>query len=233
MTVNKTIAILLAAGKSERFGTTIPKPFQLLNGKAIYRYSLAVLNAYTEIESVYLVVPEYFIIEIKEELKHDSFPKPIHLIAGGESRFESVQNALHQIEGDVKRVLIHDAARPFIRTNLIDNCLQNLTKNKAVSCAIQSTDTMAIADIKGFVDTYPNRKTIQRIQTPQAFQADLLKKAYALAQKDQNTAFTDDTSLIHHYKLAPVFLVSGDEKNLKITYASDIDLAEFILNKAN
>lgn len=227
--MNKTVAILLAAGKSERFGSTIPKPFLLLNGKSVYNYSLDILMAHPEIESVCFVVPENLQIDIKEKLKFDSFSKSIRVIAGGETRFESVQNALHQIKDDVKNVLIHDAARPFITTNLIDNCLQKLTENNAVSCAIPSTDTLIITNKYGLAESYPNRNTIHRIQTPQAFQTTVLKKAYNLALKDQNTNFTDDTSLIHHYKLAPVFLVSGNEHNIKITYPEDLLLAEFIL----
>ncbi|MBN1651768.1 MAG: 2-C-methyl-D-erythritol 4-phosphate cytidylyltransferase [Bacteroidales bacterium] len=229
--MNKTVAILLAAGKSERFGSDIPKPFLVLNGKSVYNYSLAILLAHSEIESVYLVVPKNLIIDIKEKLKLDSFSKPIHVIAGGKTRFESVQNALHQIQDDIKNVLIHDAARPFITTNLIDNCLDKLSEYKAVSCAIESTDTLASTDKNGLIATYPSRKTIQRIQTPQAFQSALLKAAYTKAQKDKNTDFTDDTGLVHHYKLAPVFLVRGDEQNIKITYPSDFELAQFILSK--
>jgi len=228
--VNKTVSILLAAGKSERFENSVPKPFSFLKGKQIYRYSLDVLMNHPQIDAVYLVIPKNLLIVEKENLKSEPFPKPLHLIAGGQTRFQSVNNALIQLDNSIKNVLIHDTARPIINTKLIDNCLQNLSKNKAISCFIESTDTLVIKDSGGFANSYPERKQVVCIQTPQAFDAKLLVSAYSLALKKGKTDFTDDSSLVHYFNLAPVFLVPGNVQNIKITYPTDILLAELILN---
>lgn len=226
--MNKTNAILLAAGKSERFGSDIPKPFLLLNEKAIYRYSLDVLLDHPQINELILVLPKELLSIEKEKLKKEKPSKPIHLIAGGKTRFESVQNALNVLDNSVKKVILHDAARPFITSKLIDNCLENLDQNKAVSCAIKSTDTLVFTK-NNLAESYPDRGKIMRIQTPQAYQVDVLKTAYSLAQKEGKTNFTDDSGLIHYFNLAHVHLVPGNEENIKITYPKDLLQAEFIL----
>ena len=228
--MNKTVAILLAAGKSERFGNYVPKPFLLLNGKVVFRYSLDVLLVHPKIDIILFVVPEHLLLTEQEKLKKENFTKSIFLIAGGVTRFESVQNALNQLQDDVKNVLIHDAARPFLSKELIDVSLNSLEKNKAVSCAIESTDTLVFSTNDKCVESYPDRNKIQRIQTPQAFDVSLLKMAYSLAQKEARTDFTDDGSIIHYFNLAPVFLVPGNAQNIKITYPTDLLLAEFMLN---
>lgn len=225
--MNKTTAILLAAGKSERFGNDIPKPFLLLNGKAIYQYSLGILLGHPQINELVLVLPKNLLSTEKEKLEK-SF-KTIHLIAGGKTRFESVQNALNVLDSSVKNVIIHDAARPFITSKLIDNCLVNLDRNKAVSCAIESTDTLVFTE-NDLAESYPKRNKIMRLQTPQAFQTELLKEAYSLAKKEGETNFTDDSSLVHYFNLAPVYLIPGSEENIKITFQKDLLLAELFLN---
>ena len=222
--MNKTTAILLAAGKSERFENDIPKPFLLLNGKAIYQYSLAVLLDYPQIDELILVLPQDRLSAEKEKLEKPD--KTIHFIAGGKTRFESVRNALNVLDSSVKNVIIHDAARPFISPDLINNCLETLDQNKAVSCAIKSTDTLVFTE-NNLAKSYPERNKIRRLQTPQAFQTELLKEAYSLAQKEGKTNFTDDSSLVHYFNLAPVSFVPGSEENIKITFPKDLLLAEF------
>lgn len=227
--VKKTVAILLAAGKSERFGNRTEKPFLTLKGKAIYLYSLDVLMQHPQIESVLLVLPKNRLSSEKELLEKEKLSKPIEFVMGGETRFESVYNALKKRSNSPSCVLIHDAARPLLTSNLINNCLEAIENNKAVSCAVQSTDTLAEIEENNKVVSFPDRKKIMQIQTPQIFQISLLDHAFSLAMKDAKTEFTDETSLIHYYQLAPVFLVAGSAENLKITFPSDLLLVEHLL----
>jgi 2-C-methyl-D-erythritol 4-phosphate cytidylyltransferase len=229
--MNTTIAILLAAGKSERFGGNLPKPFLNLNGKSIYRYSLDVFLSNPKIDAVLLVVPQEFLSEERARLEKEIFPKPILVIAGGVSRFDSVHKALHQLDKSTKKIIIHDAARPFVTHKIIDDCLQKLSQNKAVSCSIKTTDTLVIRELNGKVNSYPDRTNTEHIQTPQAFDALLLKTTYSIAIKEGKTDFTDDSSLIHHFHLDSVMLVEGDPSNIKITYPSDLVFAEYYLQK--
>jgi len=225
--MNKTIAILLAAGKSERFGNDTPKPFLLLNRKVIYQYSLDILLAHPQIDELILVLPKNFLSIEKERLKKEKSTKTIHLIAGGKTRFESVLNALNVLNDSFENVIIHDAARPFITSELINNCFKKLDKNKAVSCAIESTDTLVFTKNE-MAESYPERNKILRVQTPQAFKTELLKEAYSLAQKEGKTNFTDDTSLVHYFKRSPIYFVPGSEENIKITQPKDLLFAEII-----
>jgi len=227
--MNKTTAILLAAGKSERLEKMIPKPFLKLNSKTIYRYSLDVFLAHPQIDSILVVVPKHLLLAEQKKLSADTFSKPVQFIVGGESRFESVKNALDILDDKIKSVLIHDAARPFIRAELINQCLKIIDNHPAVSCAVESTDTLVIESPKEQAESYPDRSKIHKIQTPQAFDINLLKKAYSMAIIEGKTHFTDDSSLIHYFKLGPVFLVPGNVQNIKITYPTDILLAELIL----
>lgn len=231
--MNKTTAILLAAGKSERLGKMIPKPFLKLNGKAIYKYSLDVFLAHPQIDSITVVVPQHLLLAEQNKLSTDALSKPVQFIVGGKSRFESVKNALDQLNGSIKTVLIHDAARPFVQAELINQCLKITDNHPAVSCAVESTNTLVIESSKGQAESYPDRSKIHKIQTPQAFDINLLKTAYSLAIKEGKTHFTDDSSMIHYYNLAPVFLVPGDSQNIKITHLTDLLLAELILKGSN
>ncbi|MCD6179682.1 MAG: 2-C-methyl-D-erythritol 4-phosphate cytidylyltransferase [Bacteroidales bacterium] len=229
--MKKTTAILLAAGKSERFKNKKLKPFLLLNNKAVYRYSLDVFLAHHKIDTIILVLPEDLLLSEKERFKKEVLPKTVKLIAGGKTRFESVKNALSILNDSAENILIHDAARPFINNLLIDNCLLKLKQEKAVSCAIKSTDTIVFTNKDKLAVSYPERDNIMRIQTPQAFKTDILKTAYSLATKERKTNFTDDSSLIQYYNLASVYLVSGSEENIKITYTVDFLLAKQLLEK--
>lgn len=228
--MKKTIAILLAAGKSERFGNQIPKPFLFLKQKPIYQYSLEVLIDHPQINEIILVVPSS-LLEISEEIK-SKYKKPIQIISGGKTRFESVHLALKAIDVSFQNVLIHDAARPFLSSLFIDGCLSALTKSMAVSCAISSTDTLAETS-NNQVASFPNRALIKRIQTPQAFEKELLKKAFSIAISAGNTSFTDETSLIHHHLSTKIMLIDGNEENIKITHPLDLIIAEQILKKQN
>lgn len=225
----KTAAILLAAGKSERFGSETPKPFLYLGDKQIYQYSLSVFTDYPQIDFLILVVPKYKLAEVSNKCKNEK----IQVVAGGNSRFQSVKIAVDFLDPDFQNILIHDAARPFVDEKLVDNCLKGLLTNAAVSCAIDSTDTLAIGKLNEMAESFPTRSLLKRIQTPQAFELSMLKKAYQLAVKEGKTNFTDDASILNHYQLADVLLVQGDEWNIKITTAIDLLLAEQILLKRN
>lgn len=231
--MNKTTAILLAAGKSERIGKIIPKPFLQLGGKAVYRYSLEVFLAHPEIDEVILVVPWNFLAEEQKIIDKEAYKKPVKIIVGGDTRFESVYNALNQMDNGIKNVFIHDTARPFITKGLIDLCFKNFPGNKAVSCAIQSSDTIVNGEVNKSAELYPDRSKVLRIQTPQIFDVATIKRAYQLAKNENKTNFTDDSGIIHFYKLAPVILVPGCVNNFKITYSRDLQFAELMLKRYN
>ena len=140
--MNKTTAILLAAGKSERFGNDTPKPFLLLNEKVIYHHSLDILLAHSQIDELILVLPKDLLSIEKEKLKKEKSGKTIHVIAGGETRFESVQNALEILDNSVKNVIIHDAARPFVSADLISKVIDAITPDSGALPVLSLNDTI-------------------------------------------------------------------------------------------
>lgn len=127
------------------------------------------------------------------------------------------------VEDDEANVLIHDCARPFVTERILKECVEALKKYNAVDVAIPSADT--IIKVKdGVIESIPERKSLMRGQTPQCFKLSLIKKAHELSKNDQN--FTDDCGLIVKYGLGEVFVVEGDMENIKITYPSDIFMAD-------
>ncbi len=229
--MNKTTAILLAAGKSERLGKDLPKPFLLLRGKPIYEYSLDVLLGESEVDEIILVLPPLQILKIGKKLENKTFDKTVRWIAGGASRFESVHLAIQELNEKSKNIIIHDAARPFLVKKQIQQLIKNLSTYKAISFALDSTDTLVYSKENITAESYPERKNYKRIQTPQAFDTKLLKKAFNLAYENGKTDFTDESSLIHYFNLAKVLLLPGKPKNIKITYPEDLRYAEFLLNE--
>jgi 2-C-methyl-D-erythritol 4-phosphate cytidylyltransferase len=229
--VNKTTAILLAAGKSERIGKDLPKPFLLLKEKPIYKYSLDILLEDSRIDEILFVLPQSQIATITQKFENKTFDKTLRLIAGGASRFESVYLAVQELDEETTHVIIHDAARPFLVKNQIKKLVKNLSTCKAISFAMESTDTLVFSPTGTTAAAYPDRNNYKRIQTPQAFEAKLLKKAFDMAYKNEKTDFTDESSLVHFFDLAEVLLLPGNPENIKITYPEDLRYAEFLLNE--
>lgn len=128
--------------------------------------------------------------------------------------------------GDQHKVLVHDAVRPLLDQTTIDRCLIALDQHDAVDTGIPSPDTVIRLDKGQCIADIPDRAALRLGQTPQAFRAGLLRRAHALARADADIKVTDDCGLILHYGLGSVFVVAGDVNNIKITYPSDIYLAD-------
>ena len=156
----------------------------------------------------------------------NNYNKVIKLLNGGEIRKESSYIGVNSIEEDEANVLIHDCARALIPQRFIKDCVYALNKHNAVNTAISVTDTV-ITVKDNFIDSIPKRETLMQSQTPQCFKLSLIKKAHELSKNDNN--FTDDCGLLVKYGLSKIYIVKGDKENIKITYPSDIYLAEEIL----
>lgn len=149
-------------------------------------------------------------------------------VVGGEERQQSVYNALKVI-GDVDQVLVHDAVRPFVEIALIKQCCRKAEEGGAAIPGIPSKDTLKKIDDRQLVVETPERQYMWQVQTPQVFDADLLKEAYRWAAS-QNYTGTDDASLVE-WLGKPVQMVEGNPKNIKITYPQDLELAHILLKQ--
>ena len=217
--------IILASGIGTRYESDIPKQFTKIAGKTILEYTLEVFEKSPCIDAIILVITPQYRQRTKEILLRNKYQKIVKLINGGRTRKESSYLGLCAIEEPEAHVIIHDCARPFVSQRILEDCVKALQKYDAVDVAIPSADT--IIQVQGtIIKDIPPRDLFRQGQTPQAFRLTLIKKAHELSRHDSN--FTDDCGLIVKHRLAPVYVVEGERENMKITYPSDIFLADRI-----
>ena len=125
--------------------------------------------------------------------------------------------------------MIHDAVRPFVSEKMISDCIEALDSYQAVEVAVESADTIVEIDDDNCVKSIPQRKFLRRVQTPQCFDLNIIKKAHELASKREDLSFTDDCGLVYEFGLAKVKLIQGSDLNIKITYPVDVKIANTIL----
>ena len=229
MNVSMNTAIILSGGTGCRIGTKIPKQFLKIGGKTIIEHTIDVFEDHNDINEIIIVSNKDYLQKTEEILNKNNYKKIKKIIEGGDTRQESSLNGVLFTDNDIKNLLIHDAARPFVTAKLIDKLLRALSKNKAVIPAISSTDTLIEKDNKNMIKHFPDRNVIQRVQTPQAFDYSTIKKAHTLAKEEGYINATDDCSLVLKYKLSDVFVIEGSIDNIKITYPSDVIYAEELL----
>lgn len=214
----KTAAVIVAGGNGTRLGLSTPKAFVTLCGRPLYEFSLEIFLNHPNISEVVLVVPE--------GSRCQSPTDKVQIVVGGRRRQDSVWNGLMALRDDVEGVLIHDAARPFVTSDLIDQLLAPLALGKNVITALPMTDTVKLADGGRIVKTV-DRQLLWRAQTPQGFIFSQLKKAFQVAEREGWLA-TDESFLIEKWG-GDVHWVEGDIQNFKITTPADFKLAEAIL----
>lgn len=224
--MRKAYAVILASGAGARFCNHIPKQFIKVAGKTIVEHTIDVFERNERIDEIILVVNSLYKNFMDEIILKNNYRKVSRVLNGGSSRRESSSIGVNAIEEPNAKVLVHDAVRPFISRQLINDCIKALDTFDAVDVAIPSADTIIKINDNAMIDKIPARKHMMRGQTPQAFNLPVIKKAHLLAEDDRQTEFTDDCGLVLKYKLADVYVVQGEERNLKITYPEDIFMAD-------
>lgn len=225
----KNIAIILASGTGERFGEKIPKQFYKFEGKTILEHSIDAFEKNKNIDEIILVTNPKFRDLAEEILKNNDYKKVTKLLNGGKTRVESSYVGTSEAPEE-SNVLIHDAVRAFVTQKIIDDNIEALKKYEAVGTAIDTVDTIIQVDENNVITAIPPRKFLKRVQTPQSFRANLIKKAHEMALKDEDANFTDDCGLILRYNLAPIHIVDGDELNVKITHKNDLNIIKNMLS---
>ncbi len=224
---NFTSAIIAAAGMSERFGGDTTKQMTELCGKPILVHTLL---AYERAECIHeiIIVARRNEIPVWESLCREyGLLKAIKIVPGGLTRQESVMNGLEQVDKRSKFVAIADGARCLTNEDQITAVCRSAYKYKAATAAHRATDTVKIADSKGFIESTPDRNTVWLAQTPQVFKTSLYRSAAYTALKKGFEA-TDDNSLVEFIK-HPIRLVECGAGNIKITTRDDLPVAEAIL----
>lgn len=224
-----TIAAILAGGSGTRFGGEKPKQFLDLDGHTVLYHSLAAFERSRDVDEVCLVVPATWLGAGRDEVKHGGFRKVRHVVCGGRERSDSSIAALRCYEGREGCILLHDAARPLVSQRVITTVVQALEAHEAAAAAVPCVDTIVVQQ-GGVLRDVPPRATLARMQTPQGFHLDTLRRAYELALRDPAFQATDDCGVVRRYLPdVPIHLVRGEERNRKLTYAGELPLLRFLL----
>ena len=233
--MTKNIAIILASGSSERLSNLkTVKQFTKIAGKMVIEHTLDVFEKNKTINEIIIVTKDEYKPICYDLADKNNYKKISKILTGGKTRQESSRIAIMAAKADDNdNILIHDAVRPFISDKIIDDCINALENYSAVDVAIPSADTIIQVNNGNLIENIPKRKYLRRGQTPQAFKYGIIKKAHVLAQNDTNLEVTDDCGLIKYFNLCDVFVVDGDDYNIKITYPIDIDIADKLFQIRN
>ena len=247
------IAVILAGGIGARVGGNTPKQLlPLSDGRSVLEHAVSAFEQSPYIDEVCIVMHPDYIAHAEQMLLANAWQKVHHIIPGGKERWESSVNAIRQVRGERLEVkgketncqlpianshntvnlLLHDAARPFVSQDIIARVCEALEEQEAVAVAIPSTDTV-YEMVDGKVARIPQRSTIMRAQTPQAFRLELIAEAYTKALgvdslsteacAEAHLPATDDCGIVHeHMPQVPIYIVAGEEQNKKITFKEDI-----------
>jgi 2-C-methyl-D-erythritol 4-phosphate cytidylyltransferase len=223
--------IIPAAGLGTRMGReksgVSRKQFMLLDGAPILIHTIRKFLRCASVTEI-VVALRAEDMDWARGLIHQEHPsKPVHIVEGGDSRQESVENALVSISADVPLIAVHDAVRPFIDPAIVENVVAEAARTGAAITGIVPVDTVKQVH-KNKIRTTLLREHLVLAQTPQIFRHDLLKEAYELAKQDNFTG-TDEASLVERLEKVEVSVVQGSDRNIKITRPTDMELARLFL----
>lgn len=226
----KVYAVIPAAGSGTRIGGDIKKQFLPLQHKPILIHTLQRFERCSDVDEIAIAVPESSIVEMEAILSQFRLHKISKVIAGGVKRQDSVANVLLRLDlkdGDI--VLIHDGVRPFIESKRISHLVKMCKEYGAAVLAVQPKDTVRRSTGGGFFDSTLDRTALWLIQTPQAFRASILLKAFEKARKDRFSS-TDEAALVERLGIK-ARIAEGSYDNIKITTPEDLELGKLILER--
>jgi 2-C-methyl-D-erythritol 4-phosphate cytidylyltransferase len=216
-------------------GAETPKQFLELGGEPLVIFTLRRLAACSAITDFILATRAEELAFLEDRVARARIGRPARVVHGGETRQQSVGNALAQVAAETEIVMVHDAVRPFVTVEQLDRLIAEARGRGAVILGIPAIDTVKEVkraslpeDVARITGTIP-RERIVLAQTPQAFRYGILRQAFARAEADGVTA-SDEASLVERLG-QDVYVVLGSERNLKITRPADMDLARFYLEQ--
>lgn len=221
-------AIVPAAGNSSRMGGE-DKMFAPLCGVPVLARTLTVLDQAVLVDEIVVAAQPEKLEEVAALVSSAGIRKPVRVVEGGASRAESVLLAALEANEDVEYLAVHDGARPLVLPEQVDDLIRLGQRTYAVAPAVPVTDTVKVADLSGLVLSTPDRSTLFAVQTPQVFQANLLKAALQSAIAAE-APLTDDCSAVERLG-KEVYLTPGWRENIKITTPEDLSVAELFLRR--
>lgn len=226
----KNIAVILAGGVGSRLGASLPKQFYKVAGKTVIEHTIDTFERNRHIEEIAIVMNPVYIDQMEGIVLHNSWKKVKKILKGGVERYLSTLSAIgaYEDEADEVNLIFHDAVRPLVSQQIIDDVVEALRQYPAVDVAVPATDTIIEVDATGTVITgIPKRSLLRRGQTPQAFRLSLIREAYRRAMQDPAFQSTDDCgTLLQYMPEVPIHVVGGAESNMKLTYKEDTYLMD-------
>jgi 2-C-methyl-D-erythritol 4-phosphate cytidylyltransferase len=217
-------AVVVAAGSSTRMGAD--KLMLTLGGIPVIARTLKAVEAAPSVGEIVLVTREDMMVPLSQLCQEYALTKVTKVIRGGKTRTESVRLGTLEASRDAQVIAIHDGARPLVTTEVIENAIAQALKSGAAAPAVPVKDTIKVAR-KGVVESTPDRANLFAVQTPQVFEASLIRAALQKAL-DDGAELTDDCSAVERLGMK-VVLTEGDVRNLKLTTPEDILTAEALL----
>lgn len=224
--MSRTTAIIAAAGSGTRLRSDTPKQFLELAGKPVIVHTLERFQAAPSVDAIVLVLAEDRIEAYRPETAQ--IAKVTGIVKGGDTRAESVLNGLTAVDRETAIVAVHDGARPFVSVDEIERTIAKAKQMGAACLVAPVTDT--IKSIRGSeISATLDRQKLRRALTPQAFRIEVLRRAFEMADELDETV-TDESYLVERLG-HPIELVEGSSRNIKITHAEDLAIAEAMMSR--
>ena len=233
--MSRIAAIVPAAGLGTRMGADQPKQFLELDGMPLIIFTLRRLAWCPLITDFLISTRADDVMSLQDKVAKAALGRPARVVHGGDTRQQSVANALAQVDPSTEIVLVHDAVRPFVTREQIERLIAEVRARGAAILGIPAIDSVkevkraSLPEDVALISAAVPRERIVLAQTPQAFSYALLRDAFRKAQRDDVTA-SDESALVERLG-HDVFVVQGSERNIKITRPSDMDLARFYLEQ--
>ena len=224
------VAVILAGGSGHRFGDDLPKQFLKVAGKSVLEHSVDAFERNAGIDEICIVVHPSYMDRLENIVLRNHWSKVKKLLKGGDERYLSSITAIEAYRSYTGvRLIFHDAVRPLVSQRIINDVLHALDTHNAIDVAVPATDTIIQREADAtYIEQIPVRKYLMCGQTPQAFRYETIAKAYQIGLKDNNFQSTDDCGVVKKYlPEEKVYIVEGEDDNMKLTYHKDI----FLLDK--
>jgi 2-C-methyl-D-erythritol 4-phosphate cytidylyltransferase len=221
------VAVLLAGGVGLRVGLDIPKQLIKIAGRTILEHTLTAFQAHPMVDEIVVMMAPGHLDAVRAMVRNGDYDKVTQVHEGADTRNGTTLRALAHLPDECP-VLFHDAVRPMVSDRIITECFEALQRYDAVDVAIPSADTIIEVDPReNTIRAIPKRSNLRRGQTPQAFRASVLRAAYEIAGQDPGFTATDDCGVVLRYLPdVPIWVVAGEERNMKVTDPIDVFLAD-------
>lgn len=229
----RNIAIVLAGGVGMRLGKPMPKQYLKIHDRMIFEYTVDAFEKAPGIDEIALVCSAEFEPLIQQTIEKNKWSKVKKILRGGPERYFSTLAAVQAYAQDQEttNLIFHDAVRPLVSQRIIRDTIEALNHVEAVDVAAPVSDTILEYDREtGKVIQIPDRSCWLKGQTPQAFRASVIARAFEIGLKDPNFSTTDDCTVVLRYlPEVPVHVVLGSERNMKLTFPEDLPTIEKLL----